>query len=312
MIRSFAVPVLISNSLKLASSEALRVILYIMSNTNELPNIVEIAEAVAVSQLEAKEAISFWIAEGVLKSDFTVVEADSEEKLEAMRRQLVSTRKVYKTEEIVLLCNENPEIAEVREMAEGLKGKPLTHKEINDILVLTDFYSLSTHFLMTVIGYCMELGRNSVNEVRGCAENFFVSGVDETTIDAYIADKLDYHRNINKVKALIGASPDQFAGKDAKMLGSWISEFNMPNELIVYAYEITRAENKGEYNLRYQNKIMKEWDKKGIRTMTDAKAYYETIKSAGPIRTKTIDTTSTQSIYRDIEEMLANKTEEKW
>ena len=75
--------------------------------------------------MAAKCTIHFWIGEGVLKSTEVVeTSAEESEQLRALRQQLVSQNQVYNPHELALIFNEKPELAELREQAEAMKGKP--------------------------------------------------------------------------------------------------------------------------------------------------------------------------------------------
>ena len=79
---------------------------------------------------------------------------------------------------------------------------------------------------------------------------------------------------INEIRAVLERAGDrrEVTAADQKVFAKWTKEWNLSYELILLAAEYsTMAENK----LTFINKILSNWDKKGITSIQDAKADHE-------------------------------------
>lgn len=323
MVRSFAIPVWVTEkSIKIADANALKILMLIMSDTAKLKTPEELSELLGISLSAVGEAIEFWISEGILKSTATLENPlEESEQLKALRQQLVSQKKIYAPSEVATIFAENPELSEIRDNAESIKGKPLSRSELGDIATLVDHYGLSGHFILTVMGYCFEIGKRDIKTIRSTAESFFISGVDEDTIDRYVEERLEYYLCAGKIKELLGLKDRYFKERELKILESWKTTLHMSDELILYAYQVTLEENKGAVVIPYQNKILEQWAKQGISTLEAAQASVEAFRNKAVAvttkskrsNTKQQDTTEkTTSIYEDIENLIAAQMDEPW
>lgn len=300
----FFVPAALAEKyIKLASEYQIKALLYILSR-NGVATSAEISKKLGIPQSDAENMMDFWIEEGVLntggESSSNYVPAAGIAASSDMRKrsnpdvaasgekvpdgQTSKTEKkpsgsagvnapVLSPKEIVAICSEKPQIAQLLNEAQSVYGRTISHSEQEMIVNLTEFYGMPPEVVMMLLAYCENLRANgravSAGYFYKTAQNWLEDGIDTPALAENRICELEktdsFWKSLKDVAGFTRKSPTD---RQLEMLTRWRSDFS--DELIFRAAEIMN-ENIDKPDLRYMDKILKNWKKAGIETPEDAK-----------------------------------------
>jgi DnaD/phage-associated family protein len=308
---TFCVPVkIVSNYIKLASEYQLKALMLILSSNGKATS-GEIAKALGCTENDADNFLDFWVEEGVLSKDGTVVAqtqsepqqtVEVEETVQTAPNQVetVSVKKVesmpvptLSPKDIVSMCRESKELTELMRNAQEVLGKTLSHAEQQLIINMVTYYGLPEEIALTILHYYKserEKGKAiGTAYIAAMAKNWSEEGI--TTLEA-ADEKLKDLEATDKLWAdiigLAGVSHKKPTAKQREMVKAWADNFSM--EMIALACDAMR-ENTDKPTLNYVNSVLKNWKKKGIKTPADVKADNEKHSKKSTSNKYEIDTT---------------------
>ena len=312
----FSVPSLIAKEyIKLASEYQLKALLLILSNSGKADSRL-IAKTLGCTESDADDFLEFWVDEGILICDSVPTpppakKPKKEEKTEKKAKEIEkSDVKPLETlpcpslspADIVAALRENPELAQMLQMAQEVKGKTLSSAEQGVLINMVQYYGLPCEIALTILQYFVD--EKSKGKAIGTAylgamaKNWSEEGI--TSVSA-AEEKLRELENSNRLwKEIIAAASIAYRNpsqKQREMIKDWSNDFSM--DMIFYACELMR-ENAEKPTLKYVNSILQNWKKAGIKTIDEAKAADEK-HQAGKQTQKTTKLTSKPSF--DISEI---------
>ena len=75
---------------------------------------------------------------------------------------------------------------------------------------------------------------------------------------------------INKLKKAMGVIDRNFTPTEIKCINSWLYDYKMSFEMIIYAYDLCIS-NTGKMSVKYMNKVIENWHQTGASTVKQAK-----------------------------------------
>lgn len=292
----FSVPQAVAEKyLKLASEYQLKALLIILSSAG-ISTDEEISKRLGITVSDVRSIMEFWQAEGVvclsgeeaLKPEKLQKPAEAEPKQETKKPLPVKKEKQeikisapnLSPKDIACLAGENPEIAELLNEAQEAYGRTISPSEQEMIVNLVTFYGLSYGAVLMLLGYCRrerEAGRAiSAGYFYKIAEKWLDEGI--TTVEeaeekiraleqgGRLWQTIKEHAQISKKTPTVS---------QMEMINQWKSDFSM--EMIELAIDEMK-ENIDNPNLRYVDKILKNWKKAGIKTPAQYKKSLEEYK----------------------------------
>ena len=296
----FSVPSLIAKEyIKLASEYQLKALLLILSNSGKADSRM-IAKALGCTESDADDFLEFWVDEGVLICDNSPApsEAPKKEEKSAEKEEKKTQKEESKALEtlpcpsltpadIVAALRESPDLAQMLQTAQEVKGKTLSSAEQGVLINMVQYYGLPCEIALTILQYYV--GEKSKGKAIGTAylgamaKNWSEEGI--TSLDA-AEEKLRELENSNRLwKEILAAASIAYRNpslKQREMIKDWSNDFSM--DMIFYACEIMR-ENAEKPNIKYVNGILQNWKKAGIKTIDEAKTADEKHQS-GKEKTK--------------------------
>lgn len=300
----FFVPAALAEKyLKLASEYQIKALLYILSR-NGVATSAQISKKLGIPQADAENMMDFWIEEGVLSSGegssgnyvpsaglahASAAEEESRseelpksapeqsaEKAEPQKKQRVSRSvkaPVLSPKEIVAISSEKPQVAQLLNEAQSVYGRTISHSEQEMIVNLTEFYGMPPEVVMMLLAYCENLRANGRAVSPGyfykTAQNWLEDGIDTPALaESRICELEKADAFWQSLKDAAGFTKDSPTDKQREMISRWRQGFS--DEMIFRAAEIMN-ENIDKPDLRYMDKILKNWEKAGIKTAEDAK-----------------------------------------
>lgn len=293
----FSVPQAVAEKyLKLASEYQLKALLIILSSAG-ISTDEEISKRLGITVSDVRSIMEFWQAEGVIcpseeKSAASPKgeqrPAEAEQKREVKKSLPVKEKKQeikisapsLSPKDIACLAGENPEIAELLNEAQEAYGRTISPGEQEMIVNLVTFYGLGYGAVLMLLGYCRrerEAGRAiSAGYFYKIAERWLDEGI--TTVEE-AEEKIRVleqgGRLWQTIKERAQISKKAPTVSQMEMINQWKSDFSM--EMIELAIDEMK-ENIDNPNLRYVDKILKNWKKAGIKTPAQYKKSLEEYK----------------------------------
>jgi DnaD/phage-associated family protein len=288
----FSVPSLVANEyIKLASEYQLKALLLILSNGG-LANSKEIAKTLGCTESDVDDFLEFWVDEGILVIDGAApVEAKTQApapKKEARPEKTKSKKELESIpvptltqKDITAALNQNPELDNLIQGAQEVFGRTLSHIEQELVINMVQYYGLPSEVVLTILQYCKAQKDKHIaigNAYLGAmAKNWSEEGI--TTLDAAEEKLLELENSDKYWKEVLSVASISYRNptvNQREMIKNWNEGFSF--DMIEYACEQMK-ENAVKPTLKYVDKILKNWQKKGIKTLDEAKADNEAHKA---------------------------------
>lgn len=280
----FAVPTdIVDKHIRLANEHQLKVLLWILRNSPDNPDINEMCKALKMNMSDASDYLQYWILTGVLTSD-----GDESTKIipEPIKPQLppepisVPSVKQVKDEpviapskpsssEIAERIDESPEIGHLFNEAQHKLGKTIGYDGQCTLLLLHDHYGLPTDVLFMLIDYCVSIGKTNYSYIQAVGKDWGTREVD--TLDK-AAEQITALRKANALwhefSRSAGIVNPRPTTAQTAYLRKWSDELKFSTEMIILAYE-EMANHTGKLNFNYIDKVLGNWHAKGFKTPED-------------------------------------------
>ena len=294
----FAVPVsVVDKHIKLANETHLKVLLYLLRNSDFDNTDETLAEALNISADEASNAVRFWIDRELLQSNGCELSPpiNSETVVVASEKTISKTDETAKKPRTVPSRAQKPDPAFVSKLLKEdaiLAGfledtqralkKPLSNGDISTLVMLYDTYGLPCDVIAMLITHLSETGDANMRSIERIGLRWADEGI-KTAEDAVIEiERMQNSREAwGSVSSLLGIRNVGHPTKSqTEHAYRWLYVWNFNDEMITEAYE--RCVNtKGEYNIRYINAILQKWNEKNIKSLDVLHKYEEKSKKSG-------------------------------
>ncbi|MBQ8056916.1 MAG: DnaD domain protein [Ruminococcus sp.] len=283
----FAVPsALVDSHIKMATESQLKVLLYILRNSDKDNSVESISKAVLVHPDEVKNAVEFWISRGLVASSENVLEIPVPEKIEAENsvaeseveiKPIVKPRAVSRSQRpdptyVARRLAENAELSHLMDEAQIALSKPLSSGDTATLVMLHETDGLPCDVLNHLINYCVSIGKGNMRAIERMGTQWGAEEIYTLELAEQKIIRLSQSNNAwTKVSRIFGirniGSPTktQLAYAD-----TWVNEWKFSDDMLLEAYE--RCVNqKGEYNIKYINGILAKWFAASIFNLDDLK-----------------------------------------
>ncbi len=244
-------------------------------------NADELAARVGLSRKGFESAVSFWCSAGVLSltdglascaeirrtdgpaASAAAVSPPQENKPSAPR---------YSGEELGALMEERPELKSLISACQEVLNRIFSPADLNKIVELCDYLSLTSDYILTLAYYCVQQGRNSVAYIYKKAYMLCDDGVnDVNALNVYIRDEEKRRETEHKLRTLFGFGDRAFTSREREYLDCWLMKWGCDYPMLERAYEITinNTENH-RMSMAYMNKVLSNWHDAGYKTVEEA------------------------------------------
>lgn len=330
----FCIPsVIVDRYIKLAGENDIKILLYLLRNSEEAFSSEELGEQLGIDPEQAEESVNFWIKREVLSIDTLgnlspmdnsgetdVKKAAKTENIsgrtvtgfEASASFVPSTtlaesvvRKVnlertpdFPPVEIAQTVRNNANADFLFKQCEKLYGRPLNHNEQNTVMVILEDTCLPAEVCLILINYCFSVGKATPAYMRKTALDWSESGI--TTIEKAeerVARLNNFNGAVGRFKKMFEVT-SSFSKKQEEMIDKWVNTYRLSDEMIEEAYQLT-LNGAGKLSFPYMNKILEDWNSKGYKNV-------EQIHSEKTSNSKK-DTVESSFDIAEIEKMINNK-----
>ncbi len=289
----FAVPTdIVDKHIRLANEHQLKVLLWILRNSPDNPNIDEMCKALKMNISDANDYLQYWILTGVIAGEdneiisrpSNVVSEKSNEVKPVISSsptiaESIATPSKPSSIEIAKRIDESPEIGYLFNEAQQKLGKTIGYDGQCTLLLLHDHYGLPVEVLFMLIDYCVSIGKTNYGYIQTVGKDWGTREID--TLDK-AAEQISVLRKTNslwrefaKNAGIVNPRPTT---KQTSYLRRWSEELKFGIDMIILAYE-EMANHTGKLNFNYIEKILCNWHSKGYKTPEDVEKAESELKA---------------------------------
>lgn len=277
----FAVPCsVVDQHLKLCGAAQLKTLLFLL-RTGGYGTAESIARELNLPPADVEDALLYWQQSGILETgaaesgrsepESTAESEVPEKEPEKLELKPLSVPiKPPNPKEIQALAAD-PEVRSLLHEAEALLGKTFTFYDTSTIIWLHNWAGVPTDLLLTVIAYCKQNGRASMNQIQKTAVGWLNDGIDSTEkAEGYMERKGRSDDFESRIRRLFGIRDRTLITKEREYAEGW-EKMGFSDDMLTLAYERT-IEKTGKLRFGYINTILNVWHSGNIRTPEQAEA----------------------------------------
>lgn len=282
----FAVPTeIVDKHIRLANEHQLKVLLWILRNSTDNPNIDEMCKALKMNKSDASDYLQYWVLTGVLSGEndtYARKKAEEHTVLPVKKEDKADNKTVKPKEndeapppskpssaEILTRLEESPEIGYLFNEAQAKLGKTIGYDGQCSLLLIHDHYGLPVEVIFMMIDYCVSIGKSNYSYLQAVGKDWGLREID--TLEK-AAEQIAILRNSNSLwkefAAAAGLSGTRPTPTQLKLIRHWSEELKYGIDMILLAYE-AMIDTTGKYNINYINKVLGSWHEKGYKTPED-------------------------------------------
>ncbi len=277
----FAVPAdLVDQHIRLANEHQLKVLLWILRNSPDNPDIDAMCAALKINSDDAADYLQYWVLTGMLTVDGKEPESKPVFSAPPKATPAIETKIEEKAEfdiipskpssaEIATRIEESPEIGYLFNEAQIKLGKTIGYDGQCTLLLLHDHYGLPAEVLFMLIEYCVSVGKTNYGYIAAVGKDWGKREID--TLEK-AAEQIAALNSVNKTwrvfAANAGISNPRPTTKQVPYIRKWSFEMNFSDEMIILAYE-EMANHTGKLSFSYIDKVLTTWYNEGYKTPDD-------------------------------------------
>ena len=249
-------------ALREASADDLRVLLAFLERGAE-----HIARDAGVSPARAEAALDYWREAGILTDgeDSPETVAEQPEKRPLRLPDELAPATGEETAEII----RRRDLSGVIDEAERLLGKVFNTTEIGIVAGLSEQLELEPAYILTLISWCHNRGKDSLRYVERTAFSLTREGVETLAeLEAYISRREAAESGIGQIRRMFGIGERALTKTEEKRFTEWLTDDHLSVEVIGIAYDVT-VNKIGKVSLAYIDKLLKVWKDAGCAGSVD-------------------------------------------
>lgn len=275
----FAVPTdIVDKHIRLANEHQLKVLLWILRNSPDCPDIEEMCSALKMNKSDVIDYLQYWVLTGVLSGENGEIAAEVPTQTEVTIKEMPKIQKVEtqpalpskpSSAEIAARLDESPEIGHLFNEAQVMLGKTIGYDGQCTLLLVHDHYGLPTEVIFMMLDYCVSIGKTNYGYIEAVGKDWGTREID--TLDK-AAEQISILRNTNSLwkefAACAGISTPRPSMKQTEFLRRWGNELKFGIDMIMLAYD-EMANHTSKLSLAYIDKVLLNWHSKGYKTPDD-------------------------------------------
>ena len=277
----FAVPVsVVDKHIKLVGSTQLKVLLWILRNSEKEFSEEDISNALAMNKEDVKDALAYWVETGMLKHRGSEIIPDEKETRQkqnndfsididhSQKNKTRSTARTLKPDSAYIneRISSSEDVAVLMQEAQLILGRPISTGDSAVLITLMDNEGLPADVILMIMQYAVSIGKGNMRYIETVGISWAAEDID--TIEKaekkikYLSEIQKAWRNFEKV---IGMQRRP-TSKEEEAVNRWYNLWNYNDKMIKEAYEICIDSN-GKYILKYIDSIISRWHKEGIKNL---------------------------------------------
>ncbi len=188
--------------------------------------------------------------------------------------KIVAVSPSYAPKDIADIVKHTPEVGEILNTAEAVKGKPISPKETEAIVWMHQNLELPREVIFILLTFCFDRGK-PVRYMEKTALDWAEKGI-STAEDA--SNYLSFSTNYAKVLKFFGAGSRSATKREKSFVDKWLTEWEFSLEMVELAASRT-LENTGKAAFAYCDKILEKWHALSFTTVEEVERNDEDYKS---------------------------------
>lgn len=274
-----------------ADGVQLRVLLWLASDPSLLRKVRQLAKLADCTADEARAAIRFWQEAGTVTVDGegeaipamasaeTAPTAEKTEEAKPKKPARTLLRRAdelptYTSTELADLLEARASVRILVDEAQRMLGKLFNPSELNILVGMLDYLSLSEESILLLLAHCKRIGKTNLRAIEKYAYSLVDRGITEpAALEEEICVLEELHSFEGEIRTLFGMKSRALTEREAKMLRAWRS-FGYGIEIVRLAYELT-VNATSDPSLPYANAILERWNAEGLRNEEEIRASME-------------------------------------
>ncbi len=264
----FAVPCSLADKhLKLASPDAVRVLLFVLRNPEREISPETIAEFFKMDVFDVCDCLDYWVNAGVIGSQKEKQPVEEEKAVKTVRAKAIKptraeiARRGAESEKVRFLLNE----------AQIKFARPLSENESATLLWLLDDAGVDVSLILMAAQYSAQKGKCNIREIEKTCLDWADNSV--TTIaeaEERIALLNRQETAWRMLTAVCGIEKRNPSTKEREACDLFINEWGFSREMIKAAFDVC-VDATGKFSLPYMKKVLAKWHKEGYKTVEQTK-----------------------------------------
>ncbi len=267
------------------------------------PYLITLSQRLSLTAEEIKEALVFWVQNGVLSVEGLETAVQSATAAEA---QAANREPVYTGKQILAYVERNKDFRSLCNECQNVLGKSFTAQDYNNVMQLKSYFKLSDEYILLLLAHCAEVEKTSWAYIRKTASALYDEGISSYSgLEAHFAARRNKRSLEYKIRKLLGIGEREFTKSEKNYIDKWIG-LKTPYELLLKAYEITVDKCQGKLSYPYMAKILDNWHNSGIKTAEDVEKSLESYQAKRKMSMSTFDAEDffEAALKRSNEEMM--------
>ena len=258
----FTIPVsVVDRHFKFAKAEHIKILLYILRNMTEIPELHTIAKACDVDAFCVEEALLFWADAGIL------ISKDTEQK-PATQKQLLSQAK-KPTRSDIAQRGDDPKVRYLLRETQVKLARPLKSNEAQTLIWLYDDIGLEVSLILLIVQYAVAHKKANLRFIEATAISWAEKGIcDITDAEAELQKMTMSEQAWGVVSRAFGLEKRKPSQKESDYSYLWLNEWKLTPEMLEAAYEEC-VNQKSKFTFPYTAKILENWHEKGYKKPAD-------------------------------------------
>lgn len=278
----FGVPCVVAdNFLKLADEAQIKVLLYLLRNSDRAVSTEDISANTGISVQQVGDAVLFWQQVNVLSQDASfvavspvqpVVEQPTAAEIPQIKavsqpvNNVPPKKSMISPSEISAIVTKDQNIAELFKIAESLLGT-LNHAMQNSLIWMFNYLGLKKEVILILLSNCIDINKTNPSYIEKIASEWAEKEINTLEAATSELEKINNSRIfISEIKQIFELRQNPTANQQ-KFISQWHSA-GFSIDLIHLAYEKT-VEQINKVSFEYINKILMSWKENGYKTPDD-------------------------------------------
>ncbi|MBR3439101.1 MAG: DnaD domain protein [Clostridia bacterium] len=308
MDSSFRIPSsIVDKHIRLANEHQLKVLLWIMRNSPENPDIDEMCKALKMKADDAYDYLQYWVLTGVLLCDDSPA---PEKKTSAQKPAAKAADTAVKKsapvtvapvapavkavsgvapvieyskpsiEEIAARIDESSEISHLFREAQVKLGKTIGYDMQCVLLMLHDYDGLPVEVIFMLLDYCVSIGKTNNAYLSALGRNWGDNEIDTIEkADEKIAKLNSTNRVWKDFAEMANITNPKPTKAQTEYFAKWNGEYKFSPDMIYLAYE-EMADHTTKMSFPYMDKVLINWHEQEITTPAQLEAHKKAVSDA--------------------------------
>lgn len=259
----------------------IRVYLYMLSLAvkGEALDNPDIAKNLNLLESDVINAVSYWQEKNMIEQNGDTIIFKNGENLSAQTSDLPDDNGRKSADLIQNMMEQDKELADLCMVAQEILGRVLTKTEIETIYWFYDTLGFTPDVISLLLEYCVSINKTNIGYIEKVAIGWNENGI--KTIEAameFMENESSKKSSYQELRKIFEINDRNFTGIEKNYIKTWTEQYGMTQSMIALAYEYCIMRT-NKLSFPYMDSIMKNWNKKGIDSVSKAQQDQENFKS---------------------------------